>query len=850
MEAPQDNELYRQAMSALMLMLGRVYPLAEKSATRQWGAYNDQSNTSLEDKEEFEAAMEQGGLLVSSTEAADGSTHEPEDGAVADYTLYESFWKLQQDLSRPNSVNFSDFLQRLRSLVTTLEHSHVKKSKEPPKQTDDKKEQAFMQDEEMDYADVKNATKKGSFYDQEGYPSPEIRALERCSHRYLTSSRLLSIQLQDGDFRIPILTQVLMVCHHLIQISPVVLKAQLSEWQTRAQALLQAVDAAQLDMLQSILASSEESWRQWKRNKFVPDLDKTESEPLVGRENRKRKLGGTLSSDAIDGDQNDEPASNKISSGAQLKTSCCDMRKSAPTLQVHLHDYVEALDPDAGIEAEYHPRNDAHFSWRAIRLLAAHHLDDIGLVSKRGDFEALVRHVYKTSYNIVIPGEMPPAVTCEEEEAEQEQEGSPAAMGDNDETKETVKMTDTDDDGYQKEEDDLSLEERYEDVFDEKVEMDENEGIVLESAKENPLKLEGPPKHETEERVKAPEDGTGEGHNDEEDGGEDGDEAEGKAMVVDLRTPASKPTASVATSNPNHEAHVDEKPIIIGSHSFTPPASAAATFGPVTKGGFAAMDNKTWTEPPPQADVSSASSSHSRHHDGDGRNSSTNNHRTRNAGDHSAGGNVGEGSSTQQRFSQENSRGGRSDYHHRGSGVGGQDHRNVAVGGSNNRDERHDRGSREDARLTRGGGGFSSTGASSRPPSRGKDERELRGGVGGGGNTERSWHSNEGGGGSGVGRSNSNTRPSDGRRSSDDRVRNPVRGGIDDLYDINNDNRNSRTTLSNRNPKSDESRVRSVVGGGGSNLRGDDRGGGYQDWRGANDRDRGRGHPRHRRDRR
>ena len=33
--------------------------------------------------------------------------------------------------------------------------------------------------------------------------------------------------------------------------------------------------------------------------------------------------------------------------------------KTAPTLESHLEDYVDALDPESGIEEEYHPKNDS-----------------------------------------------------------------------------------------------------------------------------------------------------------------------------------------------------------------------------------------------------------------------------------------------------------------------------------------------------------------------------------------------------------------------------------------------------------------------------------------------------------
>ena len=69
---------------------------------------------------------------------------------------------------------------------------------------------------------------------------------------------------------------------------------------------------------------------------------------------------------------------------------------------------MDALNPDAGIEDEYHPKHASNFCWQALRLLGRHHLNHFGLIRKcDGDFERMVRIIYKER-NVHIPGDAPP----------------------------------------------------------------------------------------------------------------------------------------------------------------------------------------------------------------------------------------------------------------------------------------------------------------------------------------------------------------------------------------------------------------------------------------------------------
>ena len=373
-----SNKLIRRLppkdSGSILMTLCRVFPLSERSGTR-WGSHNAANVTVFQDSEEFH--QEQAQMPGENQK----QQSEQEEGSTADYSFYESFWKLQQDLNHPNGLHAAAvpaFLQRLKLLITALESHTVAPHN----------------------------------------PSPSDLGIVK----YLTGSNLIAYQLKDPEFRIHILTQIIIVCHHMSAAGPT-LRTKLLEWDNRSKALLKKLGpdgTRHLALLESIFARSEEAWRKWKKEKCQEDLDKTLSEPIETRKKRK-SLGGTLGAS----DEEDE-ASQALTQGvldpSELMAASKQMRSLVPSLETHLAEYVEALDPEAGIEAEYHPKNDKLFSWRALRVMSRDHLSRLPLVHTNGDFEGLVRQIYKEEKDVDIPGDFPVYDVDDFEEKEKEEE--------------------------------------------------------------------------------------------------------------------------------------------------------------------------------------------------------------------------------------------------------------------------------------------------------------------------------------------------------------------------------------------------------------------------------------------
>lgn len=226
--------------------------------------------------------------------------------------------------------------------------------------------------------------------------------------KYLTSSQLLCLQLRDPLFRCQVLSQILIVCSYLIHRQELDdgKREHLDAVSRRVEQCLSLIPPSgqeQIQLLLNLFHNSERFWRKWKEEKCKSfekyealQLKANKSNPSVG-EKRKRQL----SSD-------DRNIYEELRWRGKLDSLPRDVTHMWHKKEVFFADYVDACDPENDIEADYHPKNDPLFCWRALRVLSVDNLDLFNLVdTKTGDFERVVREVWKQEMNIVIPGEAP-----------------------------------------------------------------------------------------------------------------------------------------------------------------------------------------------------------------------------------------------------------------------------------------------------------------------------------------------------------------------------------------------------------------------------------------------------------
>lgn len=315
---------HSQWEGAVMLDLSRVLPLSDKSSMKSYGSVSGSPELAIDSSREFENSVE--------------------------YSLYQSFWGVQQDFANPYKIELGAFINRMRVILSGLEGTPNQKT------------------------------------------TPE-------SLDYLTGFRIFPIQLHDASLKVHVLTQFLIIESLLSTKSPN-LKSTLQTLANRAKDLLNKVGGEEYAMtLDWLLTEREEFWRAWKQNKCKPDFP--EVFPSVQQQPKK-----PVPHLFANGSSNDEDDLLKSISMPELAKVSQEMGSSVPDVFEFLEDYKEALDPDSGIEAEYHPKNDKLFCWRAMRLLSKKYLGNFNLIQKEtGDFENLVRYIYKTERNTDIPGQ-------------------------------------------------------------------------------------------------------------------------------------------------------------------------------------------------------------------------------------------------------------------------------------------------------------------------------------------------------------------------------------------------------------------------------------------------------------
>jgi THO complex subunit 1 len=359
----------------IMMALAKGFSIADRSALKMWGNFHTSNNNDFETQEEFEA-----------TEKASSAS-----SSSADYNLYRAFWSLQSDFSNPNRIQVADFINKMKVVLDALESAASNK---------------------------------------ETMPIPSSM-----SHRYLTSSNLFLTQLDTLQFRNCVISQFLIVAAHLTAESASLGNA-LSTLLLRARKLLQTDNPQLYTILwDSILSKREMQWRKWKKvNKcaasaFAPKRKLEEAT----EDQQKKKRSGLLDGPLGGGDDGNDSKQYEILEKDELIKISQELGQAAPTLEKHLEDYVDALDPEAGIEDAYHPKNDAMFTWRAMRLYAKHQLPLLKKCRKPADLERMTRQWY-LDQGKEIPGEMPASDPESDDESIGSKDSTKSSTGDKNES--------------------------------------------------------------------------------------------------------------------------------------------------------------------------------------------------------------------------------------------------------------------------------------------------------------------------------------------------------------------------------------------------------------------------------
>lgn len=342
------NQLLRRLSKAndvvfcgrIIMFLAHFFPLSERSAVNIKGVFNVSNETKYE--------------------------KQAPDGISIDFNFYKTFWSLQEYFSNPASI----------SLATTKWHKFS-----------------------SCLTVVLNTFEAQPLNDEESSGNNLEDEAATFSIKYLTSSNLMGLELKDPSFRRHILVQCLILFDYLKapgknekELPSETLKEEIKSCEERVKKLLVMTPPKGEKFLQSIehILERERNWVWWKRDGCAPFEKQPMEKKTVRDGGKKRRPRWRLGNKELAqlwkwADQNP----NALTDPQRVRT---------PAVSEYWKPLAEDMDVSAGIEAEYHHKNNRVYCWKGLRF------------SARQDLEGFSRF---TEYGVegVVPMElMPPDV--------------------------------------------------------------------------------------------------------------------------------------------------------------------------------------------------------------------------------------------------------------------------------------------------------------------------------------------------------------------------------------------------------------------------------------------------------
>eukprot|EP00743_Colponemidia_sp_Colp-15_P008771 GILK01009564.1.p1 GENE.GILK01009564.1~~GILK01009564.1.p1 ORF type:complete len:634 (-),score=139.18 GILK01009564.1:14-1888(-) len=346
----------------VLMLLTAAYPLGDRSGVNLKSLVNTSNTTAVEDGSERSATV-----TASASSGSDVSAMDIEGAAqdmALDFKFYRDFWSLQ--------TFFADNAQLFVKVDNWAQFSVAA----------DKVLSAF------ESQSLEGEGGSGGSMGSATHP------------KYLTSSKLLALQMRDSNFRRNILIQFLTLVHAVLNPVTVVqekwnkaltdkMKSDLNEYRDRVYKLLDSTPPEGKTFSANIahIMQRENNWVAWKKaGCFVfekPVRDKFDSELTPQPLKRRRPKGASA-----------QEVMKYLSRRADEQVDG-PVQTSVPTFQELWEPIFEELDPDNCIEDAYKKKNDPIYSWKALRVLSRSNLN-VFLTVYNGDVEDCAREIMKT----------------------------------------------------------------------------------------------------------------------------------------------------------------------------------------------------------------------------------------------------------------------------------------------------------------------------------------------------------------------------------------------------------------------------------------------------------------------
>ncbi|KAH9686400.1 THO complex subunit 1 [Citrus sinensis] len=313
------NQLLRRLSKAndvvfcgrILMFLAHFFPLSERSAVNIKGVFNTSNETKYE--------------------------KDPPDGIPVDFNFYKTFWSLQEYFCNPAltlaPTKWQKFTSSLMVVLNTFDAQPLS----------DEVGDANVLEEEAATFNIK----------------------------YLTSSKLMGLELKDPSFRRHVLVQCLILFDYLKapgkndkDLPSESMKEEMKSCEERVKKLLEMTPPKGKDFLHSIehILEREKNWVWWKRD-GCPPFEKQSMEKKAVQDGPKKRPRWRLGNKELSqlwkwADQNP----NALTDPQRVRT---------PAITEYWKPLAEDMDPSAGIEAEYHHKNSRKQRYSSEQIAVA-----------------------------------------------------------------------------------------------------------------------------------------------------------------------------------------------------------------------------------------------------------------------------------------------------------------------------------------------------------------------------------------------------------------------------------------------------------------------------------------------
>ncbi|XP_074800624.1 THO complex subunit 1 isoform X1 [Natator depressus] len=343
----------------IQLFLARLFPLSEKSGLNLQSQFNLENvtvfNTNEQESTLGQKHIEERDEGMEVEEGEMGDDEAPTSCSIPiDYNLYRKFWSLQDYFRNPvqcyEKISWKTFLKYSEEVLAVFKSYKLDDTQASRK----KLEELKTGGEHVYFA------------------------------KFLTSEKLMDLQLSDSNFRRHILLQYLILFQYLkgqvkFKSSNYVLTDEQSLWIEDTTKLVYQLlsenppDGERFSKMVEHILNTEENWNTWKNEGCPSFVKERPSDSKPSRLVRKRPapedfLGKGPNKKILMGNEELTRLWNLCPDNMEACKS--ETREYMPTLEEFFEEAIEQADPENMVENEYKAVNNSNYGWRALRLLA------------------------------------------------------------------------------------------------------------------------------------------------------------------------------------------------------------------------------------------------------------------------------------------------------------------------------------------------------------------------------------------------------------------------------------------------------------------------------------------------